>query len=71
MSTPEVEEMRVCLVSDFFAPSLGGVETHLWCLARELAKRCSRVIILTTRLASCNGSYCIETCTDKLGPMQE
>ena len=27
---PEREKMRICIVSDFFVPNLGGVEMHMY-----------------------------------------
>lgn len=38
---------RICLVSDFFYPNLGGVETHLWCLAQCLLTRGHKVIVIS------------------------
>lgn len=34
-------------VSDFFYPQVGGVETHMFCLAQSLLQRGHRVTILT------------------------
>ena len=38
--------MRVCLVSDFAPPNLGGVETHIMALAAALSRRGHEVCIL-------------------------
>ena len=38
---------RICMVSDFFYPNMGGVEMHIWCLAQCLMQRGHKVIILT------------------------
>lgn len=38
---------RVCMVSDFFYPNMGGVETHIWCLAQCLLQRGHKVIVVT------------------------
>lgn len=35
------------MVSDFFYPQLGGVEVHIYELAKELRKRGHRVIVIT------------------------
>lgn len=35
------------MVSDFFYPNMGGVETHLYCLSQCLLARGHRVIIIT------------------------
>ncbi|ORZ29381.1 hypothetical protein BCR44DRAFT_1451421 [Catenaria anguillulae PL171] len=35
------------LASDFFFPNIGGIESHLYCLAQELILRGHKVIILT------------------------
>lgn len=40
-------KQRICLVSDFFFPNFGGVETHIWCLAQCLLQRGLKVIVLT------------------------
>lgn len=43
----EVAFYRICLVSDFFHPNTGGVETHIYQLAQCLLQRGHSVIILT------------------------
>jgi len=40
-------EMRVLLVSDFFHPSVGGVETHMYNLAQNLMASGHKVVVLT------------------------
>lgn len=37
----------ICLVSDFFYPNFGGVETHVWCLAQCLMQLGHKVIVVT------------------------
>eukprot|EP00761_Pharyngomonas_kirbyi_P009792 gb/GECH01009810.1/.p1 GENE.gb/GECH01009810.1/~~gb/GECH01009810.1/.p1 ORF type:complete len:510 (+),score=78.89 gb/GECH01009810.1/:1-1530(+) len=37
----------ICLVSDFFYPGFGGVETHMYSLAQCLIRRGHRVIVVT------------------------
>lgn len=38
---------RICLVSDFFHPNTGGVETHIYQLAQCLLQRGHSVVVLT------------------------
>lgn len=38
---------RICMISDFFYPNMGGVETHIWCLAMTLIERGHKVIVIT------------------------
>ncbi|KAJ9466883.1 Phosphatidylinositol N-acetylglucosaminyltransferase gpi3 subunit [Diplonema papillatum] len=38
---------KICLVSDFFFPGFGGVETHIFCLAWCLKRAGHRVVIVT------------------------
>lgn len=38
---------RICMVSDFFYPNMGGVETHIWCLSQCLLQRGHKVIVVT------------------------
>ncbi len=40
---------KVCLVSDWYYPRIGGVENHIDCLAEQLAARGNDVHILTRR----------------------
>jgi phosphatidylinositol glycan class A protein len=35
------------MVSDFFYPNMGGVETHIWCLSQCLIQRGHKVIVVT------------------------
>ncbi|KAI9184089.1 Phosphatidylinositol N-acetylglucosaminyltransferase GPI3 subunit [Blastocladiella emersonii ATCC 22665] len=39
--------LRICLVSDFFFPNVGGIESHLYCIAQELIQLGHKVVILT------------------------
>jgi phosphatidylinositol N-acetylglucosaminyltransferase subunit A len=39
--------IRICMVSDFFYPNMGGVETHVWSLAQCLLQRGHKVIVVT------------------------
>ncbi|TPX45176.1 phosphatidylinositol N-acetylglucosaminyltransferase [Synchytrium endobioticum] len=39
--------MNICFVSDFFHPSVGGVETHMYHLSQWLIKRGHKVIVIT------------------------
>uniref|UniRef100_A0A1A9X022 phosphatidylinositol N-acetylglucosaminyltransferase n=1 Tax=Glossina brevipalpis TaxID=37001 RepID=A0A1A9X022_9MUSC len=47
--------MRICMVSDFFYPSIGGVEEHIFNLAQMLLKRGHKVVILTHCYNDCKG----------------
>lgn len=38
---------RVCMISDFFYPNMGGVETHIWCLSQCLLHRGHKVVVVT------------------------
>ena len=40
--------LSIAMVSDYFAPSIGGVETHIMQLSRQLVAMGHRVIVLTT-----------------------
>ncbi|OQR73974.1 translation initiation factor IF-2 [Tropilaelaps mercedesae] len=46
---------RICLVSDFFHPNTGGVETHIYQLAQCLLQRGHCVIVLTHAYGDRNG----------------
>ncbi|KAJ3230561.1 hypothetical protein HDU81_004438 [Chytriomyces hyalinus] len=39
--------LRICLVSDFFYPNVGGVESHLHFLSQELVARGHSLVIIT------------------------
>lgn len=43
--------MRICLVSDFFVPNLGGVEMHIYNVGQCLIERGHKVIVVTTSYA--------------------
>ena len=38
---------KICLVSDFFYPNMGGVESHLYQLAQCLLEKGHQVVIVT------------------------
>ncbi|ORX42600.1 phosphatidylinositol N-acetylglucosaminyltransferase GPI3 subunit [Hesseltinella vesiculosa] len=38
---------KICMVSDFFYPNMGGVESHLFLLSQRLIQRGHKVIIIT------------------------
>lgn len=46
---------RICMVSDFFYPNMGGVETHIWCLAQCLLQRGHKVIVITHKYGDRQG----------------
>jgi len=39
--------LNICMISDFFYPNMGGVESHLYHLSQQLIKRGHKVIIVT------------------------
>ncbi|XP_030378132.1 phosphatidylinositol N-acetylglucosaminyltransferase subunit A [Scaptodrosophila lebanonensis] len=47
--------MRVCMVSDFFYPSIGGVEEHVYNLSQMLLSHGHKVIVLTHAYGDCSG----------------
>lgn len=42
-----MERLKICMVSDFFHPGLGGVEMHIYQLSECLIQRGHKVIVLT------------------------
>eukprot|EP00698_Gefionella_okellyi_P021358 TRINITY_DN6902_c0_g3_i1.p1 TRINITY_DN6902_c0_g3~~TRINITY_DN6902_c0_g3_i1.p1 ORF type:complete len:435 (+),score=46.82 TRINITY_DN6902_c0_g3_i1:461-1765(+) len=44
---PAKQKHRVCMVSDFFYPNIGGVESHLYNLSLCLVRKGHKVIIIT------------------------
>ena len=47
MAMSDSKKYRICLVSDFFYPNMGGVESHLYQVAQCLLERGHTVIIIT------------------------
>ena len=45
----------VCMVCDFFHPSVGGVEQHIWSLSQSLMRLGCRVIVVTHAYGACHG----------------
>lgn len=45
------------MVSDFFHPSIGGVETHIFQLSRHLIAAGHRVVVVTTMMGGYNGVH--------------
>ena len=41
--------LRICLISDFFYPSMGGVENHVYQLSQCLLRQGHKVIVVTHR----------------------
>lgn len=39
--------LNICMISDFFWPAVGGVETHIYQLSHELVRRGHKVIVVT------------------------
>uniref|UniRef100_K7G3V0 Phosphatidylinositol N-acetylglucosaminyltransferase subunit A n=1 Tax=Pelodiscus sinensis TaxID=13735 RepID=K7G3V0_PELSI len=44
---PEIRTHSICMVSDFFYPNMGGVESHIYQLSQCLIERGHKVIIVT------------------------
>ncbi|EDW35452.1 GL17279 [Drosophila persimilis] len=47
--------MRICMVSDFFYPSIGGVEEHVYNLAQMLLSLGHKIVVLTHAYGDCSG----------------
>ncbi|KAH8354993.1 hypothetical protein KR093_003501 [Drosophila rubida] len=47
--------MRICMVSDFFYPSIGGVEEHVYNLSQMLLALGHKVVVLTHAYGDCSG----------------
>ncbi|GAA5869618.1 hypothetical protein JCM8547_005087 [Rhodosporidiobolus lusitaniae] len=47
--------LNIALISDYFFPKIGGVESHIYCLAQTLAKRNHRVVVITHAYPPRNG----------------
>ncbi|XP_034476358.1 phosphatidylinositol N-acetylglucosaminyltransferase subunit A [Drosophila innubila] len=47
--------MRICMVSDFFYPSIGGVEEHVYNLSQMLLALGHKVVVLTHAYGECSG----------------
>ncbi|KAH8376152.1 hypothetical protein KR200_008143 [Drosophila serrata] len=47
--------MRICMVSDFFYPSIGGVEEHVYNLSQMLLRQGHKVVVLTHAYGDCSG----------------
>jgi glycosyltransferase involved in cell wall biosynthesis len=42
-------KLRILMPSIYFPPRVGGIESHVYYLARELARRGHQVTVVTTR----------------------
>ncbi|BGP39966.1 Phosphatidylinositol N-acetylglucosaminyltransferase GPI3 subunit [Rhodotorula kratochvilovae] len=47
--------LNIALISDYFFPKAGGVESHIYCVAQSLAKRNHRVVVITHAYPPRNG----------------
>ncbi|XP_043643957.1 phosphatidylinositol N-acetylglucosaminyltransferase subunit A [Drosophila teissieri] len=47
--------MRICMVSDFFYPSIGGVEEHVYNLSQMLLSLGHKIVVLTHAYGDCSG----------------
>ncbi|XP_052839579.1 uncharacterized protein LOC128254480 [Drosophila gunungcola] len=47
--------MRICMVSDFFYPSIGGVEEHVYNLSQMLLSLGHKIVVLTHAYGNCSG----------------
>ncbi|KAG9324491.1 hypothetical protein KVV02_006085 [Mortierella alpina] len=50
---------NICMVSDFFYPNAGGVESHLYHLSQRLIQRGHKVIIITHAYGNRTGIRCL------------
>ncbi|KAJ1503053.1 Transportin-1, partial [Coelomomyces lativittatus] len=50
------KKWNICMVCDFFFPSYGGIESHLYCLSQELLELGHKVIILSRMYDGPKGS---------------
>jgi phosphatidylinositol glycan class A protein len=39
--------VNICMVSDFFYPNMGGVESHLYCISQKLIQRGHKIVVVT------------------------
>lgn len=54
-------KFRIALVSDFFCPNTGGIETHLYFLSKCLLKNGHHVIMITRSYGKRKGIYYLST----------
>lgn len=47
--------MRICMASDFFYPSIGGVEEHVYNLSQKLLSLGHKIVVLTHAYGDCSG----------------
>ena len=62
MEAKPSQRFRICIVSDFFYPRLGGVELHQYQLAQGLLSRGHKVIVVSLNLRNrrnCCNVYCM------------
>ncbi|GAA5999057.1 phosphatidylinositol N-acetylglucosaminyltransferase subunit A/GPI3 [Rhodotorula paludigena] len=52
---PRRRPLNICLISDYFFPKAGGVESHIYCVAQSLLKRNHRVVVVTHAYPPRNG----------------
>ena len=53
---PQQQQLRVCMVCDFFFPRFGGVENHVWSMAQSLLRLGHKVVVVTHAYDATDGS---------------
>lgn len=52
---PSEQPLRICMVTDCFPPSIGGIEHHVYALSRELGRQGHKVTVVTHRAVPPDG----------------
>jgi phosphatidylinositol glycan class A protein len=50
------QQLRICMVCDFFFPRFGGVENHVWSMAQSLVQMGHKVVVVTHAYDATDGS---------------
>lgn len=57
ISKTSSKKLNICMISGFFYPNIGGVETHIFELSRHLIQNGHKVIIITHQYPRFQGVY--------------